>query len=112
MVIEISRGWALPEKSPAADRGSPDASLTTGMANDTLASYPGPVSPHFASLDAGYGDRGGEAAMKLARRKFLHLAAGALALPAASRVACAQAYPARSIRLIIGYPPGGSADMT
>ena len=50
--------------------------------------------------------------MKLARRKFLHLSAGAFALPTLSRIARAETYPARSIRLIIGYPPGGSADMT
>ena len=50
--------------------------------------------------------------MKLARRRFLHLAAGATALPAASRFAWAQAYPSRPVRLIIGYPPGGSADIT
>jgi len=50
--------------------------------------------------------------MKLPRRKFLHLAAGAAALPAVSRVARAQAYPARPVRLIIGYAPGASADTT
>jgi len=50
--------------------------------------------------------------MKLPRRKFLHLAAGALALPAVSRMASAQAYPARPIRVIIGYTPAGSADIT
>jgi tripartite-type tricarboxylate transporter receptor subunit TctC len=50
--------------------------------------------------------------MKLPRRNFLHLAAGAAALPAASRIAWAQAYPTRPLRLIIGYPPGGSADIT
>ncbi len=50
--------------------------------------------------------------MKLARRRFLHLAAGATALPPASRFAWAQAYPSRPVRLIIGYPPGGSADIT
>jgi tripartite-type tricarboxylate transporter receptor subunit TctC len=46
------------------------------------------------------------------RRQFLHLAAGAAALPAASRIARAQAYPARPVRLILGVPPGGSADIT
>jgi tripartite-type tricarboxylate transporter receptor subunit TctC len=50
--------------------------------------------------------------MNLPRRRFLHLAAGAAALPAASRIARAQAYPSRPVHLIIGYPPGGSADMT
>ena len=51
--------------------------------------------------------------MTLRRRTFLHLAAGAVALPAVSRVAGAQgSYPARPLRMIIGYPPGGSADIT
>jgi len=46
--------------------------------------------------------------MKLPRRKFLHLAACAAALPAVSRFACAQAYPARPVRLLVGWPPGGA----
>ena len=50
--------------------------------------------------------------MKLPRRQFLQLAAGAAVLPAVSRIAKAQAYPTRPVRLIIGYPPGGSADIT
>jgi tripartite-type tricarboxylate transporter receptor subunit TctC len=50
--------------------------------------------------------------MKLPRRQFLHLAAGAAALPTVSRFAWAQAYPSRPVRLVIGYPPGGSADIT
>ena len=45
------------------------------------------------------------------RRNFLHLAAGAAALPAASRFAWAQAYPVRPVRLIIGYPPGSGPDI-
>ena len=40
--------------------------------------------------------------MKLPRRKFLHLAAGAAALPAVSRIARAQAYPARPVQIIVG----------
>src|SRR5262245_23614276 len=50
--------------------------------------------------------------MKLSRRQFLHLAAGAAALPAVSRVAWAQTYPTGPVRLIDGYPPGGSAAIT
>jgi tripartite-type tricarboxylate transporter receptor subunit TctC len=49
--------------------------------------------------------------MKLPRRSFLHLAAGAAVLPAVSRVARAQAYPTRLIRLIVGFPAGGGADI-
>jgi tripartite-type tricarboxylate transporter receptor subunit TctC len=50
--------------------------------------------------------------MKPRRRQFLHLVAGVAVLPAMSRFARAQTYPTRPVRLIIGYPPGGSADMT
>jgi len=50
--------------------------------------------------------------MKLPRRSFLHLAAGAAALPAVSRFAWAQVYPTRPVRLIIAYAPGASADTT
>jgi tripartite-type tricarboxylate transporter receptor subunit TctC len=50
--------------------------------------------------------------MTLPRRRFLHLAAGAAALPAASRIATAQSYPTRPVRLIAPFPPGGSIDLT
>jgi tripartite-type tricarboxylate transporter receptor subunit TctC len=49
--------------------------------------------------------------MKLPRRRFLRLAAGAAALPSVSRVAWAQAYPSRPVHLIVGGPPGGAADI-
>ena len=49
--------------------------------------------------------------MKLPRRQFLYLAAGAAALPGLSRFAWAQGYPTRPVRIIVGYPPGGTADV-
>ncbi len=49
--------------------------------------------------------------MKLPRRKFLHLAAGAAALPFVSRIARAQTYPSRPVRLIVGAAPGGGPDI-
>jgi tripartite-type tricarboxylate transporter receptor subunit TctC len=49
--------------------------------------------------------------MNLPRRRFLHLAAGAAALSAVSRVARAQAYPTRPVRIIVGFAPGGTADI-
>jgi tripartite-type tricarboxylate transporter receptor subunit TctC len=50
--------------------------------------------------------------MKLLRRNFLHLAAGAAALPAVSPIARAETYPARPVRFIVGFTPGGSFDIT
>jgi tripartite-type tricarboxylate transporter receptor subunit TctC len=47
--------------------------------------------------------------MKLPRRNFLHLAAGAAALPAVSRFAFAQAYPSRPVRIVVGFAPGGAS---
>jgi len=50
--------------------------------------------------------------MRLPRRQFLHLAAGAAALPVVPRSARAQTYPTRPVRLIAGFPAGGATDIT
>jgi len=49
--------------------------------------------------------------MKLPRRRFLQLAAGAVALPFATHVASALDYPKRPVRIVVGYPPGGVTDI-
>ena len=49
--------------------------------------------------------------MSLPRRRFLHLASGAVALPAVSRIARAQTYPSRPVRIVVGFAAGGGVDI-
>src|SRR5436305_8620195 len=49
--------------------------------------------------------------MKLPRRQFLHLTVGAAALPTVSRIASAQAYPSRPVRMIVPFGPAGTTDI-
>src|SRR6202044_3696329 len=53
----------------------------------------------------------GRTTMKLPRRQFLHLTAGAAAFPVATRMATAQSYPSRPVHIIVGFPPGGANDV-
>ena len=56
-------------------------------------------------------DEAGQPPHLLGRRQFLRLAAGAATLPAVSRIATAQAFPTRPVRIIVGFPPGGAGDI-
>src|ERR1700730_9560644 len=66
---------------------------------------------HILSVHARVARRRWEESMKLPRRTFLYLTAGAAALPAVPRIARAQAYPTRPVRIIVGFPPAGGADI-
>ena len=57
-------------------------------------------------------DEDGQPPHLLGRRNFLHLAAGAAALPAVSRIARAQPYPSRPVHIIVGFPGGSASDTT
>src|ERR1700744_2717544 len=57
------------------------------------------------------GERQGGAIMTIGRRRFLHLATGAAAMPALSRVALADAYPSRPVHVIVFYTAGGGNDI-
>src|SRR5262249_14565651 len=83
-------------------------------------------APRLRNREEGQGDPGGQHqggmkrrftgiserdVMKLPRRNFLHLAAGAATLPAVSRIAFAQAYPTRPVRVLVGFAAGSTTDI-
>src|SRR5262249_12191533 len=71
---------------------------------------PLPLSGRPDEFCEGCGARG-RFKLNLPRRNFLHLAAGAAALPVVPRIACAQAYPSRPVRLIEGFGAGSALDI-
>ena len=93
------RALAIREK--VLGRAHPD---TTTSLDSLAVLLEGQGDSRRRGCRASAGDGG--AAMKLPRRQFLHLAAGAAALPAVSRIARAQAYPTRPVRIIVGYAAG------
>ena len=113
-------GWRRRRgSSPAARTGARQrAGLTPASASNTLSCrretlHSQQLRSIKKSIDSDHGIYRyceGRFKMKLPRRNFLHLAAGAAALPAVSRIAWAQAYPTRPVRLLVGWPPGGAAD--
>src|SRR5258705_7894793 len=94
--------WSLPRSSPS--RRSPKPPSRWRCSRTASRPWSGGSRNSCGRAELG------EANMKLPRRTVLHLAAGAAALPMVSRLASAQAYPARPITMIVPYPAGGPTD--
>jgi tripartite-type tricarboxylate transporter receptor subunit TctC len=95
-------------RSPVPENGSlmPSAGTIFNLKSEIDSSSAEPPAPAFAvSVLGGH-------TMKLSRHRFLHLAVGAVALPAVSRIARAQAYPSRPVHIILGFAAGGGLDIT
>src|SRR5262249_9287497 len=113
----MSLGNAPSPTSPHATRTSqraPQARNLSGFGNRgencmRVSSGKSLRSPHF---DCGTVSTIGRARMNLSRRNFLHLAAGAAALPAVSRIARAQDRRSRPVRIIVGFTAGSANDIT
>jgi len=99
----------LPKAAP--ETGRAEIPIIAIGSTGAIGGHPS-FSVHISSVQARTARRRWEASMKLPRRQFLHLAAGAAALPAVARTARAQAYPTRPVRIIVGFPPGQTGDIS
>src|ERR1043165_7372680 len=106
----------LPPALLAAERSAPGARLTTTNAHGwpESSSRPGKRGVAYWRIPPGlrlpHGERPGET-VRLRRRHFLQLAAGATALPILPRSARAHAYPSRPVRMIVAFPAGNAPDI-
>src|SRR5262249_37304513 len=82
------------------------ASSAVGLCSFTFACADEASGPHLALPRSPSGN-----AMNLSRRQFVYLVTGCAALPVVSRIARAQTYPTRPVRIVVGFPAGGTTDV-
>jgi hypothetical protein len=86
--------------------------LSTGWAEFLPIAPPLPSAGDRFENHSTFGQQPSASAPAISRRLLLNLIAGAAALPASSHIAGAETYPSRPVRIIVGFPPGGAADIT